>query len=652
MVALFPQDRWPFLLLMSGFIALCTYRLSMGSRSWYIWLNAGFNVPIVAMLGGNVGLNSFDVIVLRVQETTLGVVVYSLVAILLWPRSGKAALEGAVQTVCKAQHGLFSQYFKMMTGNSDAGNAQRLRAQIAGQLPGLGDRLEGAVTASYEVWEVRHAWRRCISQLAGLSQALERWRLGFNEIQALDLYQFIPGLGAFGAELEARFAAIDGMQVGQAPQQQPRAHALRFDRDKLRALSHFERAAVVLCRDQLVQLDRLTRELFDTISDIRDYGRANAPARIALAKQPAVVIDPDRLAATVRQSAALWLTLLAVIYIPAFPNPVGVVALANAFAMVFSLVPHVSAGVLLLPTLLGAAFAGGLYMFLMPHLSGFGQLGVMIFAASFVICYVYHRPQAALARMMGLCMLVIVLGVENQQTYNFLYFANWFICGILFVLALMLAWRFPISFRPEDRFLKMLGRFFRSAEFLLSIADANQHRRRSWLSRWRKAFHLHEVMVVPHRLQAWGRALPPAALGDTRRDLVQSLVTSLQALGERLQVLLETREAAGSGFLVRELLEDMRDWHAGVQQAFERLSADPATVDQTAFRARVDARLAGLEARIEAALDKADEASVSDEERGSMYRLLGAYRGVSEALVDLAERVTPMDWVRLREARF
>jgi hypothetical protein len=409
----------------------------------------------------------------------------------------------------------------------------------------------------------------------------------------------------------------------------------------------------VLCRDQLVQLDRLTRELFDSISDIRDYDRVEAPAHITPGKPPAMVIDPDRLAATVRQSAALWLTLLAVIYIPAFPNPVGVVALANAFAMVFSMVPHVSAGVLLIPTLLGATFAGGLYMFVMPQLSGFGELGVMIFAASFLICYVCHRPQAALARMLGLCMLVIVLGVENQQTYTFLYFANWFICAILFVLALTLAWRFPISFRPEDRFLKMLGRFFRSAEFLLSRTGGdNDSRWTSWLFRQRSAFHLHEVTVLPQRLRAWGRALPPAALADTSPDRVQSLLTSLQALSERMQAMLDAQSTPQSGMLVGELMDDMRDWRAGILQAFGRLSADTGTVDPAAFRARVDARLARLEARVEETLDKADEEQVSIEARGNMYRLLGAYRGLSEALVELAERVSPIDWARLREARF
>jgi len=604
------------------------------------------------MLGGNVGLNSFDVIVLRVQETTLGVVVYTLVALLVWPRRGGVAFEESVRTVCNAHHQLFGRYFRSMTGTPDDGGAERLRAQVARQLAGLGERLEGAVYDSDEIWEARRAWRRLVPELSALSKSLERWRLGFDEIRDLDLQRFMPALPAFVAELDTRFAAIEGMLAGNPPPPQPRAVELRLERDQLRALSHFQRAAVLLCRDQLAEIDGLTQGLFDTVSDIRGYGCARVPARTATAMSPSAIIDPDRLAGAVRQSAALWLALLMVIFIPAFPNPVGVVALANAFAMVLSMAPHVPAGLLLLPSIFGAVFAGSLYLFVMPHLSGFGELGAMIFAATFLIGYLFHRPQAVLARSMGLCMLVIVIGVENQQSYNFLYFANWFICGIIFVLILMVAWRFPISFRPEDRFLAMLGRFFRSAEFLLSTSRADAGHKTSWLSRWRSAFHCHEVSVLPQRLRAWGAALPPAALGKASRDHVQSLVTNLQVLSDRMRALLEAQPATHSGTLVRELMDDMRDWHAGIQQGLGLLSSDPAAVNPAAFRDRVDARLARLEARVEEVLENTDEAQVSIEERGDMYRLLGAYRGLSEALADFAKQVSPIDWALLREARF
>jgi uncharacterized membrane protein YccC len=638
---------------MSAFIALCNYRLSGGSRFFFIWFTAGFTVPILALLSGTVvGFNSFDVMLLRVQETALGVLVYSLVAVLLWPRRGGAEFESAVRGICAAQHKLFRNYFGSMARVPDDDEVAQLRAQLTRQLGGLGEQLEGAVYDSDEIWEARHAWRRCVGELSALSKSLERWRLGFDELRDLDLERFMPSLDAFGAELETRFAAIERMLAGQAPPQQPCAADLRLDRDQLRSLSHFQRAAVVLCRDQLVRIEELTQALFETLSDIRGYGRARVWQRASALKLPSGVIDPDRVAATIRQSAALWLTLLMVIFLPAFPNPVGVVALANAFAMIFSLVPHVPAGVLLLPTVFATVFAGILYIFLMPHLSGFGELSMMIFAATFLIGYVFHRPQAAVAKSMGLCMLVIVIGVENEQSYNFLYFANWFSAAVLFVLALLVAWRFPISFRAEDRFVAMLGRFFRSAEYLLSTSGAAASAETSWLSRSRRAFHLHEVMVLPQRLRAWGGALSSAALGNTSREEVQSLLTSLQALSDRMQALLEAQPAAQSEILMRELLADMQDWRAGILQGFGRLSADPGTADSAAFRSRVDARLVHLEARIEAALDQADEARVSTEERGNLYRLLGVYRGLSEALVDLAKRITPIDWARLREARF
>lgn len=51
-------------------------------------------------------------------------------------------------------------------------------------------------------------------------------------------------------------------------------------------------------------------------------------------------------------------------------------------------------------------------------------------------------------------------------------------------------------------------------------------------------------------------------------------------------------------------------------------------------------------------LSSAPAGAVSAEEFENAYRLLGAYRGVSESLVRLTEYAAAMDWERLREARF
>jgi len=50
--------------------------------------------------------------------------------------------------------------------------------------------------------------------------------------------------------------------------------------------------------------------------------------------------------------------------------------------------------------------------------------------------------------------------------------------------------------------------------------------------------------------------------------------------------------------------------------------------------------------------DGPDAAAVSAEHNKNMVRLLGACRGICEALVAFADRSAAIDWGRLREARF
>ena len=91
---------------------------------------------------------------------------------------------------------------------------------------------------------------------------------------------------------------------------------------------------------------------------------------------------------------------------------------------------------------------------------------------------------------------------------------------------------------------------------------------------------------------------------------------------------------------------------AGLQQVFGSLALDPGTADHAGSRARLDAKLQRLEERLENELGKADRGSVSVEEAENSYRLLGAHRGLSEALINFSQRVGVIDWPRRGEARF
>jgi len=221
------------------------------------------------------------------------------------------------------------------------------------------------------------------------------------------------------------------------------------------------------------------------------------------------------------------------------------------------------------------------------------------------------------------------------------------------VAALIIATGYiPRSPRPEKTFLRLLRRFFRSCEYLVSTSPWDPQRSVTRLERWKETFHAHEVANLPGKLVTWGSVLSPQALGSATQEQVQILTTSLQALAFRMQELIEARGSQQSELLVRELVADVRSWRVAVEEIFGRLSEKPQAAENASLRSRLDAKLTRLEARIDEAFDQADEASVSVQEGENLYRLLGAHRGVSEALVNYIGSATVIDWKHLEEARF
>ena len=167
--------------------------------------------------------------------------------------------------------------------------------------------------------------------------------------------------------------------------------------------------------------------------------------------------------------------------------------------------------------------------------------------------------------------------------------------------------------------------------------------------RWREAFHAREVSTLPRKLRAWVPHIDTKALSGTSPQQIQAVVTSMQGLTYRMQELLEERGNPQAQFLVQELLADIRAWRLRVQEAFQRLSEDPAAGERETFRSKIDGILDQLEERIKGTLNKAPEGKFSDRDGENFYRLLGAYRGVSEALVNYAGSANTIDWAQWKK---
>ena len=652
-IGLFPQKRWWLMVCVSLYVGFCTYMLT-GKHQSYFWFLAAFTcLIIVGVSSPPESQSAFQVAVLRTQETALGALVYTLIAVFLWPRSSVGMFSDASRKLWATQTQLFRTYRKLMSGKGTAEDSRPLRLQEIQQLTLVGQLLNAAEIDSYEVWEVRHQWRQFCDQSMSLMETLERWRQSFAEIQSLNLHKLLPNLEAVCSELDRRFEQIGRMLAGEAPTQAAQAITLTVDKDQMRALTHFQQAAVVVTRTQLENLERLSRALFDCVADIRGYTRRTAVPAVEPALRWTLAVDPDRFRAVIRVLLTLWLAFLLWVYV----NPPGhsaYVMMAAIFALIIANVPQVRPSLLFLSWGGGIAFGGVLYIFVMPHLAGFVELAALIFAAFFVMHYLLGEPRHLVARMFTMASFLIVISIDNQQTYSFSDYANdvvWIMLSL--ALAVSTAY-FPTSPRPEKVFLRLLRRFFRHAEFLISGLAPDGQRLKGITGRWRSVLYQNDLLELPGKLAAYGKQIDYRAFPDNTPEQVQTLVASLYALANRIKDLVEAGDYPQAELVQKRLLDDLRAWHQVIDARLQRRADDPTQyIEPTAdVRKRLADRLARLEASIEEIFTRSDNGELSTADYDSLYRLLGSYRGLSEAAIGYAQLADGINWAPWREARF
>ena len=650
LIALFPQQRWWFMVFLSVYIGFCTYRMT-GNKNQYFYHVMAFVCVIICFDGGANSQNAFQTAMARIQQTGMGIMVYTLVSVFLWPRTTAGALNEASRQLVAVQRGLFETYRARMTGKGPGAESRSERMQEEQLLARLAQTLDGAEVDSYEVWAARHHWQRFLGDAKALSEILERWRESFSQIDALNLNKLLPNLEAVCAELKVRFEQIEGMLAGKAPEQTLHPIALSIDKAELAARSHFERGALAVTKIQLNRLEVLSRSQFDCVQDIKGFSRQFSKPSPGEAPRDGLALDPDRIGAVLRVLSCMWLAFLIWVYVDP-PGHTGFVVMAVSLGIGLARFPQLPVSKTFLPALLSCAFAGVVYIFVMPHLSGYLQLGLMIFAVTFGIGYLFHTPQQGLSRAFGLALFAVLTSIANQQTYNFASFAS-STAMIGLVLALLLVTSYiPFRPQPEKAFLRLLRRFFRHAEFLMSRMALDQSPRKGWVGRWKMVLYKDDILELPPKLAAWGGQIDQRLFPGNTPEQVQTLVNSLIGLSLRIKDLLNARDNTPSTLLVRELLDDVRAWRMAIEDLFKSWADNPATEPDVDLQERLALEMKAMETRIDQTLTEAEQRELGPHDYENFYRLMGSYRGLSESVVAHAKLAGGINWAEWKEERF
>jgi hypothetical protein len=409
----------------------------------------------------------------------------------------------------------------------------------------------------------------------------------------------------------------------------------------MQALTRLQKAAVGVTLARLKNLERLTRSMFGCLADIRGYKRQDTEPDPVTTRRSGPTFDPDRFRPIIIVVATLWVGFFLWIYVnpPAGPGVV-LLAVVNAliYVLLFTKAPYISALDWLRWWGFGTLLAGLLYFLVMPHLSSFTELAVLIFAANFAIYYIFGKPQQILARFLGAASFAVCLIIDNQQTYSFSSYVN-FVFMIMGGAAIAAGTKYmlQISTRPEKDYQRLRSRFFQRGETVMKRLGPDWER---GTQRWLLTGYLNDLLGLPPKLAMTAKFIDYRTFPQNKPEAVQALTTNIEVIALKISLLVEARGSFQVEQLGRPLQADFRSWRTALEALFQRWAANSIAEPADDLQER----LTTFETRIAQTIAAAGEGQVSDEAYENFYRLLGSYRGLSEAAIGYARLAHGFKW--------
>lgn len=298
----------------------------------------------------------------------------------------------------------------------------------------------------------------------------------------------------------------------------------------------------------------------------------------------------------------------------------------------------------------GGAVAVFCYTYVMQHLSGYVELGSMIFIACFVIGYIlFPRPHPG-ARMFGVISFTIVLSADNHQHYSLPHTLHYMIWLFLVLSIAVIGRNIFVPNRPEKVVLRLHDRFFRHADWLISCHAPGAEPKRGLIARWKQAIYGDDLAALPGRMVLYANQTDYKMLPGITPQQIDELLVSVYALAYRVKGLVEASKIPQADLIEKQLQAEKQDWHQSIEEWFRRQADAPQPLGPPPTD--LAARLTRLENRINESLERAGEGALEPRDYENFHRLLGSYRSLSEAALNYVRVAEKIDWPLLREMRF
>jgi uncharacterized membrane protein YccC len=659
MLSWFSQSPLGMLLAMAIYIVFVAYFLQT-TRQGDTWFNAGL-LGVAVWSSSYMKVDTvFHFATTRFLETAAGVLLFTLVSALLWPRTSRAALQQQGQAFWEGLQTLFNGCRQQLSTGTAPAEAAELRPKLAGEYQQLLATLDAAYADTPRVKAKKRDWETLRINLRAFGSAQELWRESINDCRELDLNTLLPGLESALDTLDQRLARgrtlwdevkTDIIEDDLDDTELMTELALEIDDRSCKALSHYQQAALMNFATQLNALDHSSRELLQTLRILANLDPADRlPDHSKDPFQPSAW-NPERLIKALFP-AICWVVGYAVwIYI----NPPGgpaVPMMCVVFGLMMVNTPVNLFGLLIVLLLSMFIVVAPVYMFLMPTLdSGFGLLS-LVFIYSFIFAYLGGR--SPLLKIGPLVMFFMLVNINNQQVYSFMALLVTGLMMLIGISIVMIVHRLLSPMHPEKILLRSVRRFLAGSARIIDDFRLRSSRQQIRGRRRRKRVFETAILPVATQLLNSEKNLDYPQFPDNTPEKVHLLVDNLQSVRLRLQTLEATftTAEAESPELMRSLGSLNEKWRTRIRNVLEQWSqleqTDPLTEEWRSHST--------LSSDLEQQLDKLQQNkelnAVSSQDLRNVYAVIGSTRSLLDAMKELGDSMKQINWDQWAVERF
>jgi uncharacterized membrane protein YccC len=189
----------------SVWIFIVTY-FATSTKVWsYFWSVVGITTLVIITIGSGDSKFLFENAMFRTLETGIGIIVYMLVSVFLWPRTNLGAIQKSSTKLLGTQIELLKKLSFQTVADEDLNKLRTTEVQF---LTKLNQDLQAEGSENYEVSKNAAQWSRLQLLCADIMIELDNWYLSLKRLDHDVVHAAIPEFSEYVSQLEEELMSV------------------------------------------------------------------------------------------------------------------------------------------------------------------------------------------------------------------------------------------------------------------------------------------------------------------------------------------------------------------------------------------------------------------------------------------------------------